>query len=594
MSKQPIKNSSNYEKFFSNEIKNLLDDTVQEIAREVLPVSSITPEVFFLGALGNKDSMMYKVLNGFLTTIKIEEIYKKLFYIVQDKFSVSVVKPDRFIEYSQDLRTLFQRANLERSENDFELITSDLILLAVMNEKTTAHETLYNLFADESMSYDIVKDLCRKMHETTEAIAATDDEDYFSGSDLADGDSISTITITGVMGDDTDPQEILDKIKDAFSNVGVSSKEKDAGEKKKKKSQAPRYCRCLNSLAEMGQIDSIVGRNSEISQIIKIFNRRKCNNVILVGEPGVGKTAIVEGLAKRIVDGDVPESIKNCKIYELNSQEIMAGTQFRGMFEERVTSLIKDLSGNKDSILFIDNIHGIMNDRQKSDYDFASIMANMLITPDVKIIAATTPKGYHQSFENDAELSRKFQSVTIDKPTIDECVEILENDKQYYEAFHKLTYTDEAIRACVSLASRYITDRNLPSSAIDIMDEAGAKKKLSKFDNETTLSKKHAISLYNKDKDECIKKDEIENAKIIETKIEGMKLELAKEMSSLAENIEVLNVTEDDIYKAVSEHTNIPIQKINTSEKKTLAKIDETLKSALSGKTRRLKKYHEP
>ena len=593
MATRAIKNSANYEKFFSNEIKSLLDSDVQAIVQDYLPAPAIVPEIFFLAALSNTDCMLYKVLNGYLTSIKIEEIYKNLFSYTQDKYAVSAVRPNRKVDYSSEMKSLFQRANAERADMNSEFITSDHLLLAVLNSKFTSQEKLVDLFSKESLTYTIAKSLSEKMHEASVSLAKIDDtsdlnaiaDKFFTGMDLGlnDGDE-TAITITGTFPDGMDPSALMSRIQDAFSAAtGKShSKKQNSGSQSNK---APQYSTCLNDLAEKEEIDPIVGREKEIDTITKVLERRKCNNAILVGESGVGKTAIVEGLARKIVDGNAPASIKNCKIFRFNASDMMAGTQFRGMFEERLSTFIKEINKIQGAILFIDNIHLIFNDRQKTDYDFSGIFETLFNESKIKVIATITPKGYHTAFENDGELNRKFQKIVVEKPSIEDCVEILNSNKQYYEKYHNVSYSKEAVKACVTLASRYITDRNLPSSAMDIMDEAGADKKISLLEPESVKKKRNAIVLYKQEKDALIKEDNISEASEVDKKINGLKIDIANTMESYNDTRKEQDntITVDDIYHTVSEHTGIPIQKINVSEKKFLSQIDKILKESIIG-----------
>lgn len=606
MATQPIKNTSNYEKYFSNEIKKLLNEVVLNVAQETIPANSITPEIFFIAALGYPDCMLYKAVNGYLTTLKIDEIYDKLVLYAQDKYALASARPNRIIDYSPEMRTLFQKANAERSELDDKLITSDHVLLAVLNEKTKAYDKIQELFERERLTYNIAKDLSRKLHTTTDIIASNAEEEdgaedipdafkamlsnydrYISGVDAAGDDSggLDSITIVGNLPSGVDPESFMEELKNSLNGVIANNAKKETKKNANGGTKAPAFSKSLNEAADKGLIDPIIGRQKEIDLMAKIFGRRKCNNVLLVGEPGVGKTAIVEGLARQIIDGNSPASLKNCKIFELNYSDMMAGTQFRGVFEDRLSSFIKEMNKIENAILFIDNVHNIFAERQRNDYDFSGILSTLLSEANVKVVATTTPKGYHTTFEGDPELRRKFQKVTVDAPSIDESVEILMANKEYYEQYHGVTYSDEAIKACVTLSSRYITDRNLPSSAMDIMDEAGSSKKNGLIEPEGIRKKRNAIALFKREKENFIKEDKIKEATDANNKIEGLKLEIAKEMDTYSNPMKKRDdtVSVNDIYKAISEQTNIPLQKLDVSEKKALSNIDKILKKSIIG-----------
>lgn len=599
---QPVKNSTNYEKYLSNEIKNLIEDVVLKVAQDTVPANAITPEIFFIGALSYADCMLYKAVNGYLTTIKIDEIYDKLVLYSQDKFALSSARPNRIIDYSPEMRSLLQKANVERVAANDNLITSDHVLLAVLNEKTVAYDEIQRLFAQERLTYKIAKELSGKLHTTTNIIAESEEDDdnsalnkmkeglMIGGADLAADDSggVDSITIFGNIPDNVNPQQFMEQLKSSLNGVftnSASTASEKKGQQQKGATKSPSFSKSLNDAAEKGLIDPIIGRQKEIALIEKVFGRRRCNNALLVGEPGVGKTAIVEGLARQIIDGNAPASLKDCKIFELNYSDMMAGTQFRGVFEDRLSTFIKEINKINNAILFIDNVHNIFSERQKSDYDFSGILSTLLSEANVRVIATTTPRGYHTTFETDPELKRKFQKITIDAPSIDESIEILNANKEYYEQYHGIKYSDDAIKACVTLSNRYITDRNLPSSAMDIMDEAGSSKKNSLLEPSGVKQKRNAIAIFKREKENFIKEDNIKEASNANNKIEGLKLEISKEMDAFKNPMKEKDdtVTVTDVYKAISEQTNIPLQKLDVSEKKALSNIDKILKKSIIG-----------
>lgn len=591
MSVQPIKNSIDYEKYFSNELTSLLNGAVQEVARETLPSLYITPEIFFVGALGYPDCMMYKILNSYWTTYTIQNIYDMIYAHAKDINPISALRPNRVIEYSAEMRTLFQKANQERQLANAEYITSGDILLAALNTDTEVTKEIRTVFDKEALNYVTAKNLYENLKAVTAPLKDIDVSEFpfpdinnpsnVMSVDYGEGNDVESITIVGNIGDFTNPQEVFEKLKNVFS--GESTKKEEKKQTKNNVKRAPNFCTNLVEKASKGDIDPIVGREEEIKSIIKIFNRRRCNNVILVGESGVGKTAIVEGLARQIADGVAPTSVAESEIYLLNTSDMMAGTQFRGTFEERLTNFVKEINMMNNAILFIDNIHNIFSDNKRNDYDFSGILSTLFSDQKVRVIATTTPRGFHATFEHDTELRSRFQRINVEKPTEEDCVKILKSNKQYYEQFHGVEYNDEAVKACVTLAGRYITDRNLPSSAIDILDEAGADKKIRSHEPEGVKELRQDIFNLKAEKDELIKADEIEAAKKIDKKIDKIKVEIAKMIDACKNPMNTIVVDVDDVYKTVAEHTNIPIQRINISEKKFLSNIDKILKKSIIG-----------
>ena len=246
------------------------------------------------------------------------------------------------------------------------------------------------------------------------------------------------------------------------------------------KSSLESYCLNLNKKAQMGNIDCLVGRQNEVQRTIEILSRRRKNNVLLVGEPGVGKTAIAEGLALRITQDDVPSILKKCTIYSLDIGNLVAGTKYRGDFEERIQSLLAEIKNKPEIILFIDEIHNIIGAGSTTSgaLDASNLLKPALAQGDIKCIGSTTFKEYHNNFEKDMALVRRFQKIIVTEPTEQETIGILQKLKGYYEAHHKVKYEDSALNAAVMLSARYISDRHLPDKAIDLMDEAGARKKI--------------------------------------------------------------------------------------------------------------------
>src|SRR6267378_3965805 len=271
-----------------------------------------------------------------------------------------------------------------------------------------------------------------------------------------------------------DKSDLIKAIKELRGGAKVTDQNAEA-----KYKSLQRYSKNLNDLAKQGKIDPVIGRDEEIRRVLQILSRRTKNNPILLGEPGVGKTAIVEGMAQRIVNGDVPLFIANKRILSLDLSLIVAGTKYRGQFEERLKGIIKELKENTDIIIFIDEIHSLIGaGSAEGSLDAANILKPALSRGEISCIGATTIREYRRYIEKDRSLLRRFQAITVNPPTEDETLQILEGVKERYENFHKVKYSDHAIRSAVYQSNRYITDRFFPDKAIDILDEAGAKVKL--------------------------------------------------------------------------------------------------------------------
>ncbi|MGL4488011.1 MAG: AAA family ATPase, partial [Rhizobiaceae bacterium] len=263
----------------------------------------------------------------------------------------------------------------------------------------------------------------------------------------------------------------------------------EQGEGKKKESALSAYCVDLNAKAKSGRIDPLIGRNSEIDRTIQILCRRSKNNPLYVGDPGVGKTAIAEGLAKRIVDGEVPEVLLESTIFSLDMGTLLAGTRYRGDFEERLKQVVKELEDFPGAVLFIDEIHTVIGAGATSGgaMDASNLLKPALSSGLIRVIGSTTYKEFRQFFEKDRALVRRFQKIDVNEPSIPDAIEIMKGLKPYFEKFHNVSYTDDAIKASVELSSRYINDRKLPDKAIDVIDETGASQMLVPADKRKKL-----------------------------------------------------------------------------------------------------------
>ncbi len=343
----------------------------------------------------------------------------------------------------------------------------------------------------------------------------------------------------------------------------------------------------ITQAAREGKLDPIVGRDREIERLVQILSRRKKNNPVLIGEPGVGKSAIVEGLALRIVQKRVSRVLYDKRIVALDLASLVAGTKYRGQFEERMKSLINELANNDNVILFIDEIHTIVGAGGASgSLDAANMLKPALARGEIQCIGATTLDEYRQYIEKDGALERRFQKVLVEPPTIEETIEILRNIKSRYEDFHNVIYTDEAIEACVRLSSRYITDRNLPDKAIDVLDEAGSRVHISKIKVPQIIEKiEKEIAEVNRKKVEAVHRQNFELAAQYRDKEQELQRLLEKEkqawIKSMQEHREIVDIKA--VEEVVAMMTGIPVTRIAQGESERLRKMKEELKKRLIG-----------
>jgi ATP-dependent Clp protease ATP-binding subunit ClpC len=367
-------------------------------------------------------------------------------------------------------------------------------------------------------------------------------------------------------------------------NEGRGKKTKDTNNSKTP--VLDNFSRDLIKLASEGRLDPVIGRENEINRIAQILSRRKKNNPIIIGEPGCGKTAIVEGLAMKIFEGDCPQNLCDKRIVTLDMTSIVAGTKYRGQFEERLKVIMDELYENPDIIVFIDEIHTIIGAGNSSgSMDASNIFKPALARGELQCIGATTLDEYRQNIEKDGALERRFQKVVVDGSTISETLQILENIKSKYESHHKVNYTPEAIKACVILADRYITDREFPDKAIDIMDEVGARSQINaKLPDVIEKLKVDAAEIKEK-KIQVVKSQKYEEAAKLrdEEKKILKKLESEKEKWEEQKNTTRKNITEDMVFEVVSLMTKIPVSKLNTNEKESLLNLESSLIKSVIG-----------
>ena len=343
----------------------------------------------------------------------------------------------------------------------------------------------------------------------------------------------------------------------------------------------------LTKSASLGKLDPVIGRKNEIERVIQILSRRTKNNPCLIGEPGVGKTAVVEGLAEKIVQGDVPEILKDKRVVTIDLSSMIAGAKYRGDFEERIKKALNEVKKAGDVILFIDEIHTIVGaGSAEGAIDAANILKPLLARGEIQLIGATTLNEYRKYIEKDSALERRFSPVTVNEPTHEETVEILKGIRDKYEAHHNIKITDEAINAAVELSSRYINDRFLPDKAIDLVDEASSKIRLSSLEEPDSLKEmEEKIEKMNQEKEAAVKVQKFEKAAKIRDEVNKLKEELEAERNKWKskKTKAIPKLTEEDIAKVIASWTGIPAAKITQDENKKLKNLDKELHKRVIG-----------
>lgn len=541
------KNESNY----TIELNGVLDYMSTVLLNE-FPTDVLTPEYLILAILDTKDCHANLILDNCLMSNNIEEL-RRVYVEVIDKHIKPQLK-DGNVKFNDELVRILDCAKIESEKLNNSQVGTEHVLLAILNKENNFNEE--SVFDKFMLQYEFIFNKCnintQLQDNEPKANKLKPKKISKARKDIPLKSQVNTKTVANIASSDS-PIEL--------------------------------YATSLNNLAKNGKIDEIIGRDEEVKEIIKVLSRRKKNNAILVGKGGAGKTAIVYGIAKMIEDGKVPSVLEGKEIVMLNQMALVSGTHFRGMFEERMKALIDTLQANDKYILFIDDIHTVVKSGSKEkDGDISGMIGNLLSEGTVKVIATTTFKEYRNAIESNTQLSRKLQKIVIEPTSIDDTIKILSNNKKYYEDYHGVRYGEKTIEKAVKLADRYITDRSLPDSAFDIIDLAGAKTALIDREPIEIQNTKKRMRQIEEEKNEALNNGDFE-------KIDSLTIEenvLASDLSDYKRdikklNVNVIDISEDDVADVVSEITKIPVSKLSTNEKAKIAHIDEILKKSIVG-----------
>lgn len=539
------------EEDYTLEFNEVMDYMTSTLYNE-FPTDVLTLEYLILAILDNRNCHANMILDNCLMSENIEEL-RKIYVSVLDKHMKPQLKSDKLV-FNDDLIKAIDCSKAEAEKLNCSPIGTEHILLAILNKDNGFAET--EVFEKFRLEYHFIFNKCNvKPQEKSQE---------------------KELKLKKLQA-----KKISKKNNDIPLKSQVNTKIISTSSSNEFVEQ---YTTSLNKLAANGQIDEIVGRKQEINEIIKVLSRRKKNNAVLVGEGGCGKTAIVYGIANLIVNGDVPDVLEGKEIVMLNPMALVSGTHFRGMFEERIDGLFKELKKNDKYILFIDDIHTVLRGSSKEkDTDISGMIGEALSEGTIKIIGATTFKDYRNTIESNSSLSRKLQKIIIDPTTNAEAVEILENNKKYYEDYHNVVFTEKAIKKAVDLAERYITDRTLPDSAFDIIDLAGANTSLMDREPIEIQNLKKRLRGIEEEKDAALNSGDFEKIDSLNAEQNVLNADIADYKRSNNKDIETIEINEDDISNVVSEITKIPVSKLSSSEKAKIAHIDDTLKKSIIG-----------
>lgn len=556
---------------FSAEMEDVFS-FIENVLSKELPVLAIDVDYFILAVLSHKKNKLFERLDSMLMSNALEAIYNSLYQVVSSK-SLSAIKPNRNIPFIPLFNMVLKNAEKEAILYHSSEITSEHVFMALLNDDESTNTKIKKVFNKAGITYGIFINKTNEVDEYNYNVKKNPFKNkgqeikIINMSDLPQGEVESIVKKMG--GDFKNMEEMFESI---------------SGKKKKKGGFIQSYCTNINNLALAGKIDPLIGRDREIQELIRILGRKKKNNAILLGGEGVGKTAIGESLAHKIIKGEVPEFLLNRELVSLDMTALMAGTTLRGMFEERVKGILDEIKENPHYILFMDNIGAILADKGKNDYEISAMLARSLENGEIQVIGTSDFTSYRKTFDKDPSLARRFQKIIVEAPTVTESLDILYGLKPSYEKFHKVTYEDDAIIACVKLAHRYIPERNLPDSAIDLLDETGALKGTIQDDpeiKEMRIKIRESVSAEN----EATKQsnyEEVDKQKNLQKKLHAEFLKKKREIDDYRRQNPV-KVTKEDILNVVSVKTNIPVNNLTSDDRKKLVDMDERIKEGVVG-----------
>ena len=538
---------------FTPEYKNILersrDEAIRHNSQEIEPIH------LFLALTSDSSSKSYRLIESASTNYSIPQLRNEIDSVAHCNSNLT----EENIITSPLAERIIKLSTLEARMLKSEYVDAEHLLLALFHNSETQNMDFLKTFINIGINYDSLYNCLKKEAELPTMGAGFSDEDFEEDDIMSQENNETTTPVKKTSqthkGNDT---PVLDK-------YGID----------------------MTRAAEENRLDPVIGRDKEIERIAQILSRRKKNNPVLIGEPGVGKSAIVEGLALRIVQRKVSRLLFNKRVIALDMATIVAGTKFRGQFEERLKAILNELSKNKDIILFIDEIHTIVGaGNAQGTMDAANILKPALARGEIQCIGATTLDEYRKNIEKDGALERRFQKVIVEPTTPEETLQILNNIKDKYEEHHNVIFTPEAISACVNLTQRYVSDRNFPDKAIDALDEAGSRvhvtnitvpKEIEDLEiviDETAQSKLKAAQAQN-----------FESAAAFRDKEHKLRAELEEAKKRWEENLnkERETVDEDKVAEVVAMMTGVPVQRVAQAEGKRLVKMSPTLKNEIIG-----------
>lgn len=536
----------------SDEVLSFIEYMENEFSSKY-PTVHIDSNFFVFGMLISNSGDVCNHIEAFCGKENLKKVVDAFHALISSK-TLSAVKPGRKIIFDDDVIECINKS-YELLSDDEQVECFDLLSSFVLN---TSDKKIKDVFNCIGLSENFIKD-------------------YYS-----DDDNYVNVIINEINASE---EKIEDKkvIKPFFKNIFTLSEPEM--QTTQKTGFIEKYCTNINDLVDRDLVDDVIDRASEVNNIIRTLGRRRKNSVILVGADGIGKTSIAESLAIKIKKNEVPEFLSGKELVSLNVSSLLAGTSLRGMMEERVIGLINELKNSKKYILLIDNINTIIADKSKSDVDISSIISSSISDGSIQVIGTCGFSGYRRAIEKDSSFSRNFKKIVINEPTTESAINMLKGIRESYEKFHKVVYSDEIIENCVILAKKYISERNLPDSAIDIMDEAGAMISIDSTPNSEVMTAKNKVDELKSLIDDAKKRKDYDTVDTLskEYVLARVNYNKAKADSSNANRETYYHITLEDILTTVSDKTGIPITQLTSDDKKTLVGINDRLKECVIG-----------
>ena len=550
---------------FSNKVKEVISLAREEALR--LGHDYIGTEHLMLGMIRDGESSGVELLVK--SGVSLDQLRQSIEHSTASTTKSTFDKQNLLnIPLTKQAEKVLRLTYLEAKYFKTNLVETDHLLMAILRDEDNVATQILEKY---QVYYDLIKEMVDFQSSTGQDISPK------SSSDTDDNDDDSRLYSGS-----------------ASNTPGGASASGTKGAEKSKTPVLDNFGRDLTKIAENGKLDPIVGREKEIERVAQILSRRKKNNPILIGEPGVGKTAIAEGLALRIIQKKVSRVLFGKRVVTLDLASLVAGTKYRGQFEERMKAVMNELEKSTDVILFIDELHTIVGAGGASgSLDASNMFKPSLSRGDIQVIGATTLDEYRQYIEKDGALARRFQTVMVDATTIDETIEILNNIKDKYEEHHHVIYTPESIISAVKLSDRYISDRFLPDKAIDVMDEVGARVHISNINVPADIvALENQIELVKKEKNQVVKSQKYEEAAQLRDREKKLidQLEKAKQIWYEESKKQKFTVTEEHVAEVIAQMTGIPVNRVAAKEGEKLLKMEEELSKHVIGQTDAVKK----